>query len=330
MTRPYFNILLSRYTFFLLVFIALASSPASAVVVREVTLDPAETQVFTEVSTQEGTFVSSYLSGPLSSLTGGTSVPLALDTDFRLTVRLPEGYAFRYDPAYSQFEASLYFENQPPAPSDPIGSLGMRRDALTFRGPNVTDIPFDFRLGHEFYSGATTRAIELGAFWPSSWFLGGGRGPLDGGVLVEPIYVESLEFAFAFIGAFNNPSPHLADGEFRFGGNTFGFVPDHPAVQIVPLPGRGVAGDFDASGSVEQADLNLVLSNWGAPRADWPNAEGLLTSLVDQEELNAVLNAWGASSPQGQIAGPIPEPSLLGPVMLAGCLAIRSKRRTGY
>lgn len=78
----------------------------------------------------------------------------------------------------------------------------------------------------------------------------------------------------------------------------------------------GLAGDFDGSGAVEQADLDLVLTNWGAPRVGFQNDAGFSTANVDQEELDAVLTNWGASS-GGASAAPsfaanpnaVPEPA---------------------
>ncbi|MEM1027003.1 MAG: hypothetical protein AAGJ38_02875 [Planctomycetota bacterium] len=67
------------------------------------------------------------------------------------------------------------------------------------------------------------------------------------------------------------------------------------ATAIIPNP-----GDFDGSGKVDQADLNLVLNHWGqdmslrgAP-AGW--VHDLPQGTVDQIEMNAVMRNWGATS----------------------------------
>jgi hypothetical protein len=57
-----------------------------------------------------------------------------------------------------------------------------------------------------------------------------------------------------------------------------------------------LAGDLDASGRVDQRDLDLVLLNWGAPAepppASWVN--GLPDGIIGQAELDQVLLNWGA------------------------------------
>ncbi|MEM8494623.1 MAG: hypothetical protein AAF663_04460 [Planctomycetota bacterium] len=63
-----------------------------------------------------------------------------------------------------------------------------------------------------------------------------------------------------------------------------------------PISSGGVEGDYNNSGSVEQGDLDIVLSNWGGPRGAWSDAEGFTTPTVDQEELDRVLSQWGASA----------------------------------
>jgi hypothetical protein len=55
------------------------------------------------------------------------------------------------------------------------------------------------------------------------------------------------------------------------------------------------AGDYSGNGTVEQADLDLVLLNWGDPvppiPAGWVN--DLPTGTIDQDELDGVLLNWG-------------------------------------
>jgi hypothetical protein len=57
-------------------------------------------------------------------------------------------------------------------------------------------------------------------------------------------------------------------------------------------------GDYNGSGLVEQADLDLVLTNWGRsatpPPANW--IHDLPTGAIDQGELDAVLINWGRST----------------------------------
>jgi uncharacterized membrane protein len=78
---------------------------------------------------------------------------------------------------------------------------------------------------------------------------------------------------------------------------------------FIDLPPSGVAGDYNASGTVEQADLDLVLLNWGVPAgsipAPWTN--DLPSGNVDQDELDKVLLNWGETAARGTSAA-VPEP----------------------
>ncbi|MEM9751929.1 MAG: SGNH/GDSL hydrolase family protein [Planctomycetota bacterium] len=86
-------------------------------------------------------------------------------------------------------------------------------------------------------------------------------------------------------------------------------------------------GDYDASGSVEQGDLNLVLNNWGLDTelAGVPDGWflGLPNGAIDQEELNAVLNNWGGPTAPDLTA--LPEPTAA--AALLGLLAAVRRRR---
>lgn len=68
-----------------------------------------------------------------------------------------------------------------------------------------------------------------------------------------------------------------------------------------------VEGDYNASGLVEQADLDLVLTNWGAdgstPPAGWEN--DLPQGIIDQGELDSVLSNWGSTAS----VAVVPEPA---------------------
>ncbi|MEM7576531.1 MAG: choice-of-anchor tandem repeat NxxGxxAF-containing protein [Planctomycetota bacterium] len=81
---------------------------------------------------------------------------------------------------------------------------------------------------------------------------------------------------------------------------------------------RGLPGDFNGSGQVEQGDLNLVLNNWGTNTVvngdavipvGWKNyAED--TATVDQNELNLVLNNWGSVAAPSFEGFNVPEPGV--------------------
>lgn len=81
------------------------------------------------------------------------------------------------------------------------------------------------------------------------------------------------------------------------------------------LGGGGLGpGDYNGGGVVEQADLDLVLLNWGIELAD-PASVGWINNLpngvVDQEELDGVLLNWGAGSAPAAAAAGVPEPATL-------------------
>ncbi len=118
------------------------------------------------------------------------------------------------------------------------------------------------------------------------------------------------------------------------GGVLNAFMPRESMMTIVLSSlASALAGDFNASGSVEQGDLDLVLNNWGqtGTPAGWVNATPV--GPVDQAELDAVLNNWGsASAPSlGSLAGlaNVPEPALTMLAAAALVLGTRRIRRSG-
>jgi hypothetical protein len=96
------------------------------------------------------------------------------------------------------------------------------------------------------------------------------------------------------------------------------------AASAASLPG----GDYNGNGAVEQADLDLVLLNWGLPGTpgDWVN--DLPEGNIDQAELDGVLLNWGSTAALGAFgtAG-VPEPSAAVLAMLAGLLGLGAVRR---
>jgi hypothetical protein len=90
-------------------------------------------------------------------------------------------------------------------------------------------------------------------------------------------------------------------------------------------------GDYNANGVVEQADLDLVLLNWGeAEPAGWPND---VPAIVGQSALDGLLLNWGDRSPPKLMgAGAVPEPSsvVLGLFALCGVLRLKRSRRLAH
>jgi hypothetical protein len=83
---------------------------------------------------------------------------------------------------------------------------------------------------------------------------------------------------------------------------------------------ESIPGDYNGSGTVEQADLDLVLLNWGKDRSSPPAGwtASLPIGAIDQQELDAVLLNWGNAAGAVSIAA-IPEPS--GTLLALVCLA---------
>lgn len=75
-----------------------------------------------------------------------------------------------------------------------------------------------------------------------------------------------------------------------------------------------LGGDYNSNGIVEQADLDLVLLNWGEElfnpyAAGWIN--DIPSGVIDQEELDKVLLGWG-NSVDGLASASVPEPATVG------------------
>jgi hypothetical protein len=105
----------------------------------------------------------------------------------------------------------------------------------------------------------------------------------------------------------------LADGRSWF----LDYSDDAVVIRVV----EAVSGDYNGNGIVEQADLDLVLLNWGQaaspPPDGWVNE--LPGGLIDQEELDRVLLGWGnraVFASQGAVG--VPEPGSI--VVIVTCL----------
>jgi hypothetical protein len=101
---------------------------------------------------------------------------------------------------------------------------------------------------------------------------------------------------------------------------------DEEVAAVAALNQALLEGDYNKDGAVNQADLDLVLLNWGRPAAPtppgWTGAppEG----TIDQNELDGVLLRWGsaAESPGGSMA--VAEPTLLWlPLVVVATIAAR-------
>jgi hypothetical protein len=87
-------------------------------------------------------------------------------------------------------------------------------------------------------------------------------------------------------------------------------------------------GDYNGNGTVEQADLDLVLLNWGQPGVPNGWINDLPEGNIDQAELDGVLLNWGnmAALSLGGAAG-VPEPATaLVALLCLPLLAMRARR----
>jgi hypothetical protein len=108
---------------------------------------------------------------------------------------------------------------------------------------------------------------------------------------------------------------------------------DNPLVldaDITSLTTIGVLeGDYNADEAVDQADLDLVLLNWGSATPPIPRGwvNDLPDGLIDQRELDSVLLNWGISfAASAAIATAVPEPFSLALALFgAATMAVPSR-----
>jgi hypothetical protein len=116
--------------------------------------------------------------------------------------------------------------------------------------------------------------------------------------------------------------------DFFFNGANEGFIAEdfYPEFANSPLgdfftydladvgPPPGITGDYNGNGRVEQADLDLVLLNWGQTGVPGGWFNDLPQGTIDQAELDGVLLNWGDTS------APVSAPESTSLVLLAiGC-----------
>lgn len=169
-----------------------------------------------------------------------------------------------------------------------------------------------------------------GGLLPATWLSISENYDADSGGGVDPIYVWNefartpFNFAEATIGAAVIPRGGTIDlGTAWKPGHTEDLTFEYLDTYLdLVLPGTtkfvdSLPGDYNGNGIVEQADLDLVLLNWGQSAV--PTPQGWISDLplgrVDQQELDGVLLNWGApggrtapSAAMLQTAARVPEP----------------------
>lgn len=88
-----------------------------------------------------------------------------------------------------------------------------------------------------------------------------------------------------------------------------------------------IDGDYNGDGFVSQADLDLVLLNWGdsSVPAEWLAADQFDGVQVSQNELDGVLLNWGDGTPPSVTT--IPEPSVAALLGLGAATMLRRRQR---
>jgi hypothetical protein len=141
--------------------------------------------------------------------------------------------------------------------------------------------------------------------------LGGGSSPIAIGSPFRTAAGTTRDLMFEFT---------LSSGETMLGVVDYGAIPVGPG---------GIPGDYNGNGTVEQADLDLVLLNWGAGGVPGGWVNDLPEGNIDQAELDGVLLNWGnmAAAGLGSAAG-VPEPAswLIAMVALVAVCASRNVR----
>ena len=155
----------------------------------------------------------------------------------------------------------------------------------------------------------------------------GQSAPVDQLVVIaielDPGFIQTLLGPSAYLGlvAYGDENNH----QIGFTATEAAFFATPPTLTILyDLPAPPLLGDVNADGFVGQADLDIVLAEWGAappadPRAD-PNDDG----FVGQGDLDIVLADWGKTSPPPAV----PEPATLSIAALCGLALLRRRPKS--
>ncbi|TWT42452.1 glycoside hydrolase family 44 protein [Botrimarina hoheduenensis] len=144
--------------------------------------------------------------------------------------------------------------------------------------------------------------------------------PLDAAVTVTDERRYTTAQVYQLTSA--NPNP-VAAGQLSIDlVNAFRYtMPAYSVSTLRLVAAAAVPGDFSGDGQVDNADLNLLLANWGVAASPLPvgwNGDPPVGPTIDNDELNALLGNWGVGTA-------IPEPATLS-LLLVSCAAGRHRR----
>ncbi len=161
-----------------------------------------------------------------------------------------------------------------------------------------------------------------------------GNAPDDGFYLLPfRLHQAGLESSDPFFLLYNGKYERDANDDIIFDGilpRTDGDAQTAAEAWLDALFAAGLPGDYNASGQVEQGDLDLVLQNWGVDTdtagvpAGWVN--DLPDGQIEQTELDGVLQNWGSTAAPNFTGGIVPEPgSALAGALFLAILQIRRR-----
>ena len=141
--------------------------------------------------------------------------------------------------------------------------------------------------------------------------------------LALPIPTGALALNLAWIGGPTDDA--VADLIVEYGLPGTG-TPVFGTADVVVLQG-GITGDYNASGQVEQGDLDLVLQNWGDVTPPVPTGwvNDLPVGQIEQTELDKVLQNWGSTSAPDFSGSAVPEPAMTAAFGILGGLVLRRR-----
>ena len=120
----------------------------------------------------------------------------------------------------------------------------------------------------------------------------------------------------------------ILDAWLTTGSGGFDFrLPVGQGIGVINLAGSGsLLGDYDGDGFVSQADLDLVLLNWGDTSLPlgWMAEDQFDGVAISQNELDGVLLNWGDGTPP--LLSAIPEPATVTLILTCSVFGLSGRR----